>query len=65
MSCKAGVFGLGRKQKEADLALELAQDGAIVMQLAEAFEGIQYMTARAAEFIETWEAEAYRRAQVK
>ena len=31
-----------------------------VMQLAEAFGGIDYMTDRAYEFIENWEVEYYR-----
>ncbi|SVB75886.1 uncharacterized protein METZ01_LOCUS228740, partial [marine metagenome] len=44
----------------AELALELAQDGAQVMQLAGAFGGIDYMTDRAREFIENWEVESYR-----
>lgn len=58
------VFGLGNSQKNADLALELAQDGALVMQLAEAFGGINYMTDAQREFIENWEVESYRQKQV-
>ena len=54
------VFGLGATRNNAELALELAQDGAQVMQLAEAFGGIEYMTDRAREFIENWEVESYR-----
>ena len=42
------------------VALELALDGAQVMQLAAAFGGIDYMTDRAREFIENWEVESYR-----
>jgi len=42
-------------------ALEFAQDGAQVMQLAEVFGGIDYMTDRAREFSENWEVESYRR----
>ena len=34
--------------------------GAQVMQLAEAFGGIDYMSDRAREFIENWEVESYR-----
>ena len=49
---------------EADLALELAQDGALVMQLTEAFGGINYMTDAQREFIENWEVESYRQQQV-
>jgi rhamnose utilization protein RhaD (predicted bifunctional aldolase and dehydrogenase) len=54
------VFGIGTTRNNADLALELAQDGAQVMQLAEAFGGTEYMTDRAREFIENWEVESYR-----
>jgi rhamnose utilization protein RhaD (predicted bifunctional aldolase and dehydrogenase) len=58
------VYGIGTSQKNADLALELAQDGALVIQLAEAFGGIEYMTDAAREFIENWEVESYRQKQV-
>ena len=54
------VFGIGTTRNNAELALELAQDGAQVMQLAEAFGGIDYMSDRAREFIENWEVESYR-----
>ncbi len=59
-----GVYGIGTSQKNADLALELAQDGALVIQLAEAFGGIEYMSAAGREFIENWEVESYRQKQV-
>ncbi|MDF7824656.1 class II aldolase/adducin family protein [Pontiellaceae bacterium B12227] len=58
------VYGIGNSQKNADLALELAQDGALVMQLVEAFGGINYMTDAQREFIENWEVESYRSKQV-
>ena len=58
------VYGIGTSQKNADLALELAQDGALVIQLAEAFGGIEYMDDAAREFIENWEVESYRQKQV-
>ena len=58
------VFGVGTTQKKADLSLDLAMDGAMVVQLAEAFGGIDYMTDRAREFIENWEVESYRSKQV-
>jgi rhamnose utilization protein RhaD (predicted bifunctional aldolase and dehydrogenase) len=58
------IYGLGNSQKNADLALELAQDGALVMQLAEVFGGINYMTDAQREFIENWEVESYRAKQV-
>ncbi|MEI8206329.1 MAG: class II aldolase/adducin family protein [Kiritimatiellales bacterium] len=57
------VYGVGTSQKNADLALELAQDGALVMKLADAFGGIEYMTDAAREFIENWEVESYRQSQ--
>lgn len=59
------VYGLGNSQKNADLALELAQDGARVLQLAQAFGGINYMTDAQRTFIENWEVESYRSKQVK
>ncbi|MBA4388452.1 MAG: hypothetical protein C0404_10760 [Verrucomicrobia bacterium] len=62
---KTGVFGLGSSQKNADLALELAQDSALVVQLAAAFGGIRYMTNDEGNFIDKWEAEAYRRKMMK
>lgn len=58
------VYGIGNSQKNADLALELAQDGALVMQLVDAFCGINYMTDAQREFIENWEVESYRSKQV-
>jgi rhamnose utilization protein RhaD (predicted bifunctional aldolase and dehydrogenase) len=54
------VFGIGATRNNAELALELAQDGAQIMQLAESFGGLEYMTDRAREFIENWEVESYR-----
>lgn len=57
------VYGIGTSQKNADLALELAQDGALVMKLADAFGGIEYMSDAAREFIENWEVESYRQKQ--
>lgn len=57
------VYGIGTSQKNADLALELAQDGALVLKLAEAFDGIEYMSDAAREFIENWEVESYRQKQ--
>ena len=54
------VFGIGTTSNNAELALQLSQDGAQVMQLAEAFGGLEYMTERAREFIENWEVESYR-----
>lgn len=61
---KVGIFGVGPSQKVAQLALELAQDGALLKQLAQAFGGIQYLSDSAREFIENWEVEAYRAKQM-
>jgi len=58
------VFGVSESEKGAFLALELAQDGALVQKLAQAFGGIDYMTDRAREFIENWEVESYRKKQM-
>ncbi|MFA5689201.1 MAG: class II aldolase/adducin family protein [Kiritimatiellales bacterium] len=58
------IYGIGTSQKNAALALELAQDGALVIKLAAAFGGIEYMTDAAREFIEHWEVESYRQQQV-
>lgn len=58
------VYGIGASQRNAELALEMAQDGAQVMQLAEAFGGINYMTDAQREFIENWEVESYRQKQI-
>jgi rhamnose utilization protein RhaD (predicted bifunctional aldolase and dehydrogenase) len=61
---EAGVFTAGQSRKVAELAQELAQDGALVQQLAAAFGGAQYLDDRAREFIENWEVEAYRQRQM-
>lgn len=58
------VFGVSASPKAAHLALELAQDGALIRQLAAAFGGVDYMTDRAREFIENWEVESYRKNQL-
>ncbi len=59
------VFGVSESQCSAELALELAQDGALVEKLAETFGGIDYMTDAALEFIENWEVESYRKKQME
>jgi rhamnose utilization protein RhaD (predicted bifunctional aldolase and dehydrogenase) len=61
----AGVFAVGNTPTKAQLALELARDGALVMQLAAAFGGIQFLTDTARDFVENWEVEAYRQQQMK
>ncbi len=55
-----GVYGAGRSEKQAALALEFAQDASHVVQLAEAFGGVQWMHDAARRFIENWEVESYR-----
>ncbi len=54
------VYGLGRSAKAAELALAFAEDAARIVQLAEAFGGVQWMTDAARAFIENWEVESYR-----
>jgi rhamnose utilization protein RhaD (predicted bifunctional aldolase and dehydrogenase) len=54
------VWGVGTNAKNAALALEFAQDGALVEQLAVAFGGIRYLADRARDFIDNWEVESYR-----
>lgn len=56
-----GVYGVGTDAKSAQLALELAVDGSQVMQLAEAFGGLDYLSEETAYFFDNWEVEAYRR----
>lgn len=58
------VYGVGASLKQAQLALELAQDGAMVAQLATAFGGLQCLTDAARTFIENWEVESYRSKQI-
>lgn len=59
------VFGFGPGRKAADLALEMAWDGALIVRYAEAFGGIGYLEKRFVDFIEGWEVESYRQNQVK
>ncbi|MBT7067738.1 MAG: hypothetical protein HN919_15675 [Verrucomicrobia bacterium] len=57
------VYGIGTSRKNAELALEFAEDAALLLQLAEAFGGIIYMSDAHREFIENWEVESYRAKQ--
>ncbi|MDG1139616.1 MAG: class II aldolase/adducin family protein [Opitutales bacterium] len=57
---KDRVYGLGKTEKNAGLALLFAQDGAQVLKLSQAFGSVEYMTDQAREFIENWEVESYR-----
>ncbi|HOQ05731.1 MAG TPA: class II aldolase/adducin family protein [Anaerohalosphaeraceae bacterium] len=59
------VFGLGSTEKKAALALELALNGALVVHLAKAFGGVEYMSEPARRFIEGWEVETYRSRQIQ
>jgi rhamnose utilization protein RhaD (predicted bifunctional aldolase and dehydrogenase) len=56
---------VGTSPHQADLAMELAVDGAQVARLCHAFGGVRFMTDRARDFIENWEVEAYRRKQAQ
>jgi rhamnose utilization protein RhaD (predicted bifunctional aldolase and dehydrogenase) len=58
------VFGLAGTPRKSALSLEMAQDGALVKQLARAFGGVDYMSDRARQFIENWEVESYRSKQI-
>jgi rhamnose utilization protein RhaD (predicted bifunctional aldolase and dehydrogenase) len=60
---ESGVFAAGTAERQARLALDLAEDGALVQQLASAFGGIRWMTDEARRFIESWEVESYREKQ--
>lgn len=64
ISFNNAVYGVAETENKAILALELAQDGALVEKLAAAFGGIEYMTDAAREFIENWEIESYRQKQI-
>jgi len=64
ISFNNAVYGVAETEKKAMLALELAQDGALLEKLAAAFDGIEYMTDAAREFIENWEVESYRQKQM-
>lgn len=58
------VLGAGASRRQAQLALDFAQDGALVVQLAAAFGGLRYLPDSAREFIENWEVESYRARQM-
>jgi rhamnose utilization protein RhaD (predicted bifunctional aldolase and dehydrogenase) len=58
------VYGVGPTERVANLALELALDGARVRHLARAFGGAQYLSDVSRAFIEEWEVESYRSRQV-
>ena len=58
---EGAVFSCGGSNESAALTLEMAQDGALVAQLAAAFGGPRFLDEQAYTFIERWEAECYRR----
>ena len=64
LQSKGAVYALGANPSAAGLALELAQDGALIKQLAETFGGVNYLDNAARNFIENWEVESYRRKQL-
>ncbi len=59
------VYAAAASANKAALAMELAQDGAVVLALTKAFGGVKYMSDAARSFIENWEVESYRAAQMK
>lgn len=59
------VYAAAASANKAALAMELAQDGARVLALTKAFGGVKFMSDAAREFIENWEVESYRAAQMK
>ncbi|MCX7934280.1 MAG: class II aldolase/adducin family protein [Planctomycetota bacterium] len=61
IATERAVFSYGVSEESAALALEMAQDGALVVQLAAAFGGPRYLDEQSYTFIERWEAESYRR----
>ncbi|MDD4870483.1 MAG: class II aldolase/adducin family protein [Kiritimatiellae bacterium] len=60
ISVSGAVFTTGVNEKNAELAMQFAKDGALVEQLAEAFGGVKYMSEKSKTFLENWEVEAYR-----
>jgi rhamnose utilization protein RhaD (predicted bifunctional aldolase and dehydrogenase) len=64
VSTSTCVLGLGATPRVAQLALDLARDGALIQQLAEAFGGVRFLSDEARDFIENWEVEAYRAQQL-
>lgn len=64
VATRGAVLGLGKTAAAAELALDLARDGALVKQLSTAFGGVRYMNEDARRFIESWEVESYREQQL-
>ena len=60
-AAEEGVLCLGAHEAGANLVMDMATDGGEILQLTEAFGGVEFMDRRSAKFIENWEVEAYRR----
>lgn len=60
ISVKDGVFTVGPNEKNSELTMRFAKDGALVEQLANGLAGVKFMSEKAREFIENWEVEVYR-----
>jgi len=58
---KGAVFAAGSSVKNAQTAMAVAKDGALVAQLTEAFGGSKYLSDSFRLFIENWEVESYRK----
>lgn len=58
------VYAPGESPEEAQLVAALAVDAARVVALAGAFGGCEYLNDAQSRFIETWEAESYRRKRI-
>lgn len=58
------VLAVGTTPERAQLALDMAIDGAQIQQLAQTWGGIDYLTDAQRVFIEQWEVEAFRATQV-
>ena len=54
------VFFSGKNLAAAETVRQLAENGARIEQIAEAFGGIHYLSDAQREFIENWEVESYR-----
>ena len=54
------IFCAGKNKAGADTVMQLAENGALIEQLAKAFGGIHYLSDAQRSFIENWEVESYR-----
>ena len=57
---QAGMFAIGQREKEAELAALLFIDAIKIAVYARSFGGAQHLADDLIQFIATWEAEAYR-----